>query len=177
MRLHPKHHKSKVYFELEHYNDLFSDFDPRDYPTRALSVDFIEEAERAMREREERVTLHFILPKKKRDPQAERSIKTRIKEHFTKHADRMQEEKRSTIRKGAGLFVCGIIFMAVTTYLHSINNGSYVVNFLTILFEPASWFLFWEGLNFSLFESKKQDMQLQFHQKMKNIKGIVFENE
>jgi len=40
------------------------------------------------------------------------------------------------------------------------------MHFLLILFEPAGWFFFWEGLDQVVFESKKTKPDLEFYEKM-----------
>ncbi|MBI2575624.1 hypothetical protein HYV84_00270 [Candidatus Woesearchaeota archaeon] len=39
-------------------------------------------------------------------------------------------------------------------------------SFLIVLLEPAGWFLFWEGLNLVIFESKKIQPDYLFYDKM-----------
>jgi hypothetical protein len=39
-----------------------------------------------------------------------------------------------------------------------------------VLLEPAGWFLFWEGLDLLIFESKKKKPNMKFYVKMSNAK-------
>ena len=64
--------ESKISLILDDYNDLFSDFDPRVYAQRALSQDFLEEAERAAKEKVSgAISLNFLVPEKLRNPAQE----------------------------------------------------------------------------------------------------------
>jgi len=48
-----------------------------------------------------------------------------------------------------------------------------LLTFLSVLSEPAGWFLFWEGLNLIIFQSKKKVPELDFYKKMSKAK-IIF---
>ena len=64
----------------------------------------------------------------------------------------------------------GAILMIIATYLFfKFENKSFITSFFTILLEPASWFLLWEGMDLVIFESKKADPTLQFYERMSNI--------
>jgi len=40
------------------------------------------------------------------------------------------------------------------------------MTFLVILLEPGGWFLFWEGLNLIIFETKEETPDFSFYEKM-----------
>lgn len=165
---------SDVVLELDDYNDLFSDFDPRHYSNRALSVDFLDEANRAFQDKNQTgLKMNFILPRKKRNFITEESIKKRFSEHFSKHLRELQREKRKTIKQGVIFTILGFIFMFIATFIYKYGGDSILSAFLIVLFEPGSWFLFWEGLDIWIFEGKKIDPKIKFYQKMNSAK-IVF---
>ena len=167
--------KSEVSLILDTYNDIFSSFDPRPYSQRALSVDFIAEAKRAMRERDGgAVELRFLLPAAKRRIEVENTIKKRLKEHFRKHHEMHEKEKKGVLRQGWWFIGISLIFMFSAAYiLFSYEARSIWKELLVILLEPGGWFLFWEGLNLIIFESKKIKPDLDFYRKMTNAE-IVF---
>jgi len=69
---------------LDSYNDLFSDFDPRNYSERTLSDDFLLECKRAARDRDPKMNfeLRLLIPKTRRNANDELIIKHRLKSHF-----------------------------------------------------------------------------------------------
>lgn len=159
---------SEISLWLDDYDDIFSDFDPRHYSQRALSDDFLGEAKRASRDKTSgTIELKFLVPSHKRNRRHEGLIKKRLREHFTKHFNMIDNERKSIIRQGFIFTWLGVILMFITTYImvHNIEKGM-LVSFLIILMEPAGWFLLWEGLNLIIFESKRIRPELEFYKKM-----------
>ena len=167
--------KSEVSLILSKYDDIFSSFDPRAYSERAISVDFIAEAKRATRETDSgELELRILLPKSERRVEKELSIKKRLREHFRKHAEMHEREKRGVINEGLLFVLFGVIFMLGAAYiLFKYPLDTLFLNFLIVLLEPGGWFLFWEGLDLLIFESKKGKADLEFYKKMTRA-DIVF---
>ena len=97
----------------------------------------------------------------------ENVIKKRLKDHFYKHAAMISRRHGKFIRSGAMFIACGVVIMFFTALvLFSYTRNSLIAQFLLVLFEPAGWFLFWEGLDQVVFESKKILPELEFYRKM-----------
>lgn len=160
-------HKN-ISLQLDDYDEIFSDFDPRPHSEKALSVDFLEEAKRASIDKPTgQLELRLLIPEKLRDHGIESVIKKRLKSHFEKHAKEMDAEKRRVVRRGTTFVLSGILIMFITAViLYEYPVPNLAVNFLIVLFEPAGWFLFWEGLDIVLFESKEVLPELEFNKKM-----------
>jgi hypothetical protein len=161
---------SEIRFAIRTYDDIFSDFDPREISKRGLSEDFISEAKRASAVKEaKKIDFIFLVPKKVRDLKEEKKIEDRLKKYFKKHSDLLQMEKNKTIKHGIYFIILGIILMFIATFLiFKFKNENLITSFLVILFEPAGWFLFWEGLHEVLFDSRKVNPNIEFHKKMAN---------
>lgn len=158
---------SEIRLMLEDYDDIFSDFDPRPYAEKALSVDFLEELKRASIDKGlGNIYIRLIIPKKKKSESSEHIIKRRLHEHFKKHHNILHKEINSVIQRGVSFAVVGIILMFIAAYILFKNNQTLIISFLIILFEPAGWFLFWEGLNQAIFESKNKKPDESFYHKM-----------
>ncbi len=164
--------KSEISLIIDDYDDIFSDFDPRPFTHRALSDDFLVEAQRASAEKPvEGLELKFLLPAHERRLNIERTIRRRLREHFIRHFHSELQEKHKILRKGFLFVFSGIILMLIATYLlFHFQESSFGLSFLIILLEPAGWFSFWEGLNIMLFESKNINPTLEFYRKMSHIK-------
>ena len=156
---------------LTSYDYLFSDFDPRDYSERTLSEDFIEECRSAVKEKKERIELIFLCPKNKRNFKEEVKIKRRIKEYFISNFKEENEAKRKIRLEGFFWFLMGTIVMVLATLLAGKTN--FFLKFLEIMAIPASWFLFWEGLNKVLITSRERLPQYNFYKKMSEA-SIIF---
>jgi len=159
---------SEISLMLDDYDDIFSDFDPRPYSERSLSVDFLDEAKRASRDKDDiGIELSFLIPKYKRNTAEEALIKKRLHEHFRKNHHRLEKEKKEVVNKGILFTVMGIIVMFVASLILFKESGkNLLISFLIILLEPAGWFLFWEGLGQVIFEAKKKKPELEFYEKM-----------
>ena len=64
---------SEISLNLDSYDDIFSDFDPRPYSERAMSQDFLAEAHRASIDKGfGQIELNFLIPKNKRKKHEDR---------------------------------------------------------------------------------------------------------
>lgn len=160
--------KSEISLWLDSYEDIFSDFDPRPYSERALSQDFLGEANRASRDKNSgKLQLNILIPAGKRQKKHEELIKRRLHDHFRKHKEQLAEEKSKICRKGGMFTAFGVVTMFFATILlFKYQEESIFTSFMVVVLEPAGWFLFWEGLNLLLFESKREKTDLEFYQKM-----------
>ena len=70
----------EITIQLDTYDDIFSDFDPRPYSSRALSEDFIKEIKRHyMEDKRGRFEVHFTIPASERNIGDEGLIKKRLR--------------------------------------------------------------------------------------------------
>ncbi len=167
----------KIALTIDTYDDIFSDFDFRPFSIRALSVDFLEEAERASRDKNiGEIILEFSIPKHERVLRDEEIIKKRLKEHFKKHNQELEKEKKGILKLGLWFSFFGILSMFSAAYVLYFLAKLFWTSFLVILLEPAGWFLFWEGLNLIVFKSKEINPQLIFYRKM-HLAEIVFKDD
>lgn len=169
---------SEINFSLDSYEDLFSDFDPRPYNKKALSDDFLSEAKRAVRDNiPERIDLKLFVPKKKRNFSDEFIIKRRLREHFKKHYELLKIERNKIVREGIIFISVGIILMLFATSLIFYYEGkSFFISLVIVVLEPSGWFLFWEGLNLVIFDSKEQNPHFEFYKQMVNCKISFFDS-
>ncbi len=160
--------KSEISLWLDHYNDIFSDFDPRPYAHRALSQDLLDEAKRATREAPSGVELRFLIPNAQRNLLHETMIKKRLREHFKKHSARLETEYKKVRKRGIIMAIVGLLLLIVATFLYQQDGGKWWTSFLIVLFEPAGWFTVWIGLEqvFFIYEDGERKLNRQFYQKM-----------
>jgi hypothetical protein len=149
---------------LDSYNDIFSDFDPRPYTSRALSDDFLSECKRAARDKEAGVELRLLIPKTKRNLSDEAKIKKRLKNHFEKHFEEKANDLRNLRKEGFTWFFLGVVVMMFGAYLLSYHG--FIFNLLIIIAEPAGWFLFWEGLDHAVLDVRKRKPDFDFYKRM-----------
>jgi len=160
---------------LDSYDDIFSDFDPRHYPEKALSDDFLEECKRAVRDKKEdfKLELRLLVPKFKRSVIDEINIKKRLKNHFQKHFLEKEKERNSLRKNGILLFSIGAIMTFASTLIYPYKGM--LSNFLLVLLEPAGWFTIWNGLDKFFFETKNKKSEIEFYRKMSKLEILFIE--
>ncbi len=156
---------SSIFLDLDSYEDLFSDFDPRPYSLKSLSGDFLHECRKASEDKKGKIRIKLFVPKNKRDASEEIKIKKRLKDHFFKHFI----EKRNGIRKlkTEGVFwtVLGSVMMILSVVLIDVPS-SFAFNLLMTLVQPAGWFFLWEGLVKILITPREKKPDYDFYKKM-----------
>ena len=158
---------SEISLWLENYDELFSGFDPRPYSHRALSSDFLSETKKASIDKDEKIDLELLIPSNKRNKTKEEIIRKRLRDHFNRHLNLLKTEINHMVWKGFSLAITGVVLMFIATLiLFNYGDNTLFLSFLIILLEPAGWFLFWEGLDIILFESKKIKPDLEYYKKM-----------
>jgi hypothetical protein len=165
----------EISLRLEHYDDIFSDFDIRPYSKRALSVDFVDEIRRAVRDKNgDGIELVLHAPEKDRNESQEATIKERLIAHFNRHHHLLLDEKRRVMRLGLGMVSLGIVFMILATLIIFKDPAHNVLlSFLVVFLEPAAWFLLWEGMDQIIFNSKNINPELSFYRKMSHVHGRI----
>ncbi|MFA5763906.1 MAG: hypothetical protein WC915_03760 [archaeon] len=165
---------AKISLWIDSYDELFSDFDPRSYSKREISADFLSEVKRFARDQIDGVDLVILVPPKVRDKNMEGIIKKRLKQSFLKQYTLLVEKKKKILLQGVAFILFGIFFMIFTTFiLFTYDVKDFFIYFFGVIGEPAGWFLFWEGLNLIIFDSKERNSDLKFNKKMSKI-NIIF---
>ncbi|MBI2045517.1 hypothetical protein HYT23_05665 [Candidatus Pacearchaeota archaeon] len=151
---------------LDSYDDLFSDFDPRPYVQRALSDDFLVECKKASVVKKSKIELRMMIPKHKRNHFDEVKIRKRMKEHFNKHFKDEEKKVRNIKATGSFWFFLGVVLMLLGGFM--LKKEDFFSKLIMIMFEPAGWFFFWEGLNKVFIYAKEKSENFEFYKKMAN---------
>jgi hypothetical protein len=166
----------QISLKLEHYDDIFSDFDIRPYSKRALSVDFLDEIKRASTDKhDDGVELVLHVPETLHNETDETMIQKRLDGHFEKHYHLLLKEKRRVLGLGLTMVVLGIISMIIATLIIFRDpTHDVVLSFLVVFLEPAAWFLLWEGMDQIVFHSKNINPELNFYRTMHKSSGHLY---
>lgn len=165
----------EISLRLEHYDDIFSDFDMRPYNKRALSSDFLDEMRRACRDKNGGgIELVLHSPHDVRNEEHESTIRERLTEHFGRHKSLLQKEKGKMIGFGIGMVAMGIVCMVAATFvIFEAKEKDLLSSFLIVFLEPAAWFLLWEGMDQIIFNSKEINPELNFYRKMSDSNSRI----
>jgi len=158
---------SEISLWLDTYDDIFSDFDPRPFSQRSVSVDFLDELKRASREKVSgQIEIKFLIPDKDRKTDIDLQIKKRLKDHFKRHYEDLKKEKSKEF--GHGFFVAGIgfILMFAAVLLQFWLGQKMLTIILTTLFEPAGWFMMFYGFDNAFYGVKERQPEIDFYEKM-----------
>ncbi|MGE0793324.1 MAG: hypothetical protein AB7V77_04060 [Candidatus Woesearchaeota archaeon] len=166
--------ENNIIFNLNSYEDIFSDFDLADYKVRALSDDFIIECRKASIDKKQVFNLIFSCNNLKRSKKSEKQIIKRLENHFDKHYKEKKKEFHQIKKTGFMWFLFGGIIMSCAAFFH--YKEGFLFDILTIFSEPAGWFMFWEGLAKVFIESKKELPHYRFYEKLSKAK-IIFSSK
>jgi len=158
---------SEIALWLDTYNDIFSDFDPRPFDQRSLSVDFLDEIKRASRDKASgQIELRFIIPKNLRKIDEESKIKRRLKDHFKRHSDLLKHETKKTNRTGISIAGLGFLFMFIGVFFHYLLGERIMTDILVTLFEPLGWFMMFYGFDTAFYSFRQKKPETNFYEKM-----------
>lgn len=165
---------SEIALSLESYDDIFSDFDSRDFSERALSDDFLSEAKKVSKEIDEKKTiLKLLIPSAIANDTQENTITKRLHSYFKLQHRHLHFENKKIRKKGILLTILGGIMMVIASYISFSQPKEFGFHILRILFEPAGWFTVWGGLDHIFIRSEQRKSELNFFTKMSKVK-IIF---
>lgn len=166
--------QASVSLILDSYDDIFSDFDPRPYGERAISDDFLAEAQKVVHEKKSGVyELLFLLPSHLHNPQEDLIIRERLHRHFHQMKQSLQAEYQGTLRKGILLTVTGFVFMLLASWASLKIAQNYWYSLALVFLEPGGWFMVWYGLDIVFYISRQRISELRFYQKLSRA-NIIF---
>lgn len=134
---------------IDSFEDLFSDFDPREYDKRDLSDDFLTEVQKRYRETGKgRYEVIFHAPKTIRNEKVENVVIQRIKQHFRNNAKQNQKGVSALRFRGSLYISFGVILLTVLTLLaYGKILSDFQIELLGVIFLPLGWFGIWEGFS------------------------------
>lgn len=141
----------KVQIAIDNYNDLFSDFDIRDYNDRYISSDFL--IELRMRTYKmltpKGIDISLVMPVGERNAGFEAVITKRLKSFFQTRLERNRKKIKEMLLKALLLEAIGVAFLIVAFFL-----SKYTLIFFKDFMLIPSWFFVWNGLD-TYFEHRK----------------------
>ncbi len=137
----------EIAIALDTYDDLFSDFDIRDYGERALSKDFLDELRLRLRRAWEKGDLSIVLliPAAKRMGECEALIVERIGKFYLERRDHYRREDKRAKLKALCFIAVGLALSIAANVI--VERFSFLPLFKDFLLIPA-WFFVWSGFDF-----------------------------
>jgi len=138
----------EITIQLDTYDDIFSDFDPRPYSERAVSQDLLKEiSRRYMENKHGRFEVLFTIPASERDIEHEPLIKKRLREHF--EFELKNENKIIAKTRRYGIMYAGIGALALlinTIVFFVLQENSVYYQLISILLVPVGWYGMFVGI-------------------------------
>ena len=138
----------EIAIQLDTYDDIFSDFDPRPYSSRALSEDFLKEIRRHyLEDKRGRFEVHFTIPAPVRNVGDEALIKKRLREQFGIMVEQERSEIEKIKRRGYLYIAVGLaVLLADTFAMFALIQPSFIYQVLSIILVPAGWYGMFTGI-------------------------------
>jgi hypothetical protein len=156
---------------LDYYDDIYSDFDSRNYQKRRVSEDFLHELRNALKYRKERVhDLVLLLPVEKRDEPNETAIMESLKSFFNAQFQAHLDNCRKKYKRGIFLGIAGILIMIFNSFISFKSSQSLPLVALRVLMEPAGWFLLWVSFDFLFYDWNDLKKEREFFRELSEMK-------
>ena len=160
-----------VQIAIDHYDDLFSDFDIRSYEERYISTDFLNElrmrTSKLMHKKE--IQIIIKIDEKERNIEDEKIIAERLRIFFKNRYERNLKKKKQIVINAIVLEVIGIAFMLIAIFL-----GKYTIDYLKEFMLVPAWFFVWNGLDKYVFNKKVLEKKVKYYSILNNSR-IRFE--
>lgn len=156
---------------LDHYNDIYSNFDSRNYAKRRISEDFLYELKNILKQREEKESmLVFYLPEKRRSPVDESMISGSLRQYFKKQFQLQQAHCRKKLKRGLLFLFTGMLIITGNILAIYYIRNSFFPTALRLLLEPAGWFFLWTSLEFLFGDYRELMNERSFYKELSEIK-------
>lgn len=150
---------------LDSYDDIYSDFDSRNYQKRRISEDFVDELKASVKYQTERPdALVLLIPHPLRNVELEQSIIKSFKSQMNARENVLSEKAKKVRNRSLLMIVAGVIVMAAQTVISYKAPEGLFKSLMRILLEPGGWFLIWSGLDFLLYENRSVQREHAFYQ-------------
>ena len=156
---------------LDDYDDIYSDFDSRNYLKRRISSDFISELKMSLNNRSQNINdLILLLPHEKRNINTEQKITRNLINYFTQQLQFYHSKYQKNLKKGLILFIVAIIIMILNSVVSSNLNNNLLASIIRIVLEPSGWFLIWVAFDILYYDLKEIKKEKYFFRELAGIK-------
>lgn len=155
---------------LDSYDDIYSDFDSRNYLKRRISEDFLHELHTEKKYKEEHAgEMVLLLPKEGRDEQSEKIIADSLTDFFTSQFRFHLDKCRKKMNNGFLFLISGIICMLLNSWVSYNAAESFLAIGLKVLLEPAGWFLLWAAFDFLFYDFAELKRERNFYKELSEM--------
>jgi len=165
-------------FWLDSYEDLFSDFDPRQYSQRQLSNDFLYELKLRYREIPKgKLEVRFYIPKKLRKLKLETSTKKKMKDYFSFELKQADNRRMSRQKGGLVYLAAGVLILTINGVFAWEYPQDRFLEFIGFILAPAGWFSTWTAFEKFFIEPEEERRRREFLSRMTKCEFLFFDLE
>lgn len=163
---------SELSLWLDSYDDIYSDFDSRNYLKRRISEDFLHELHNALKHKNERMNdMLLLLPKEGRNEANEQIIIDSLQDFFREQYDYVAAQCRKKLYNGLWLIVSGVLIMSGNSFIgYKMADKTFLLIALKVLLEPAGWFLIWAAFDFLFYGYKELLKERDFYGELSEMR-------
>lgn len=161
---------------LDDYDDIYSDFDSRNYLKRRVSADFINELQNSLKNRTEKINdLVLMLPQEKRKTDSEKIIIQNLNNYFIHQFNFYNRKYKMDIKKGIILFTIALLLMIANSFISFQLHNNLSSAIIRIVLEPSGWFLAWISFDILYYDLKELIKEKYFFHELSEMK-IYFQS-
>lgn len=161
---------------LDDYDDIYSDFDSRNYLKRRVSTDFTDELRMAIKNKNEEINnLVLLLPAEKRENETEQKNLQSLKTYFDRQLFASKKKYSKHLKEGILFFIIAISLMVINSVISFRLNNNLLSSIIRIILEPSGWFLVWISFDMLYYDLKELKNDKDFFQELSELK-IFFQS-
>lgn len=154
---------NSIHISLDEYDDIFSDFDPLPYSDRTLSDDFLKELRKHdLHEKDQKINIHFSIPKVLRIIKTESLIKKRLKSYFDFRFLNINKKMQYQLFLGIFSFLFGILLLAGEEFLNPFLSQNYLIPVIRIVLVTIGGYVTYVGFECMLRYRKLSKISISF---------------
>lgn len=158
-----------VEVDLDHYEDVFNEWDPAPYKRRDLDPDlltYLNESSLDIPLRYE-VMLSFTVPAEVSDIEKEKLVADGIGNYFAFEARQMRRRLVQLYRTTAAYLICAVLLLIATTYANRMTVDNVLLEVLRQGITIGAWVFAWECISGFLFDHRRVRLELRHLQRIK----------
>ena len=169
----------EITLQLDTYDDIFSDFDPRPYAKRELSEDFLKEIQRRyLEDKRGGFEVLFTLPSQVRDTAGEALIKKRLRAHFSFMMKNESDSIKKTVKRGYLYITIGATVLLAEVLAFSIlHEASALYQVLSVFLVPAGWYGMFTGIGKVVDEPQESVEKKRLYEKFEKANYVFMSQE
>lgn len=163
--------ENNITISIDNFDDIFSDFDSREFTQRDVSDDFLNELKKKTIDIEFPLTeIRLELPVNEKKTEQEIIITKRLHQFFKIQLAKHERYLSKVQIRGFTFLILGMALLFLAGYSISLIERNWMKNAVMVITEPGGWYFAWNGLEKLFSKTEKQIPDLEFYKKINRAK-------